>query len=248
MSAARVALVSDIHGNAVALRALVTDLERQGADQVVCLGDVSQGGPQPAEVTDTVLAQGWATVMGNSDAFLLDPDAGDEPVTPRLLEVREWSCAQLGPERLELIAGYSPTIELSLDGSVKLLAFHGSPRSFDEILLPSLGLEEHREALSGNEADVFAGGHVHLQWLRRLGSSVFVNPGSVGLSYDHDQPEDDFRFDPWAAYALLTVDEAGSTEIAFRRVPFDRREVISALEESGMPHGDDSTWRWEPQA
>jgi hypothetical protein len=87
-----------------------------------------------------------------------------------------------------------------------------------------------------------------VQWLRRLGASVYVNPGSVGLSYDHSQPEDDFRFDSWAAYALLETDEDGATEIALRRVPFDHREVIEVLRMSGMPHGDTSTWRWEPRA
>src|SRR4249919_3845264 len=114
MSTVRTALVSDIHGNAVALAALFEDLDGQRVDQVVCLGDVAQGGAQPAEVIDAVQARGWPVVMGNSDAFLLDPDAGEEPLTPRLLEMREWSVSQLGPDRLEFISGFSPLIELQL--------------------------------------------------------------------------------------------------------------------------------------
>ena len=246
MNVARTALVSDIHGNAVALAALLEDLDEQRVDQVVCLGDVAQGGAQPTEVIDAVRARGWPTVMGNSDAFLLDPDAGDEPATPRLLEVRAWSVEQLGADRLDFIRTFSPVIELKLGDDATLLAFHGSPRSFDEVVLPSLDVAEHREVVAGHDADVFAGGHVHLPWLRRLGASTWVCPGSVGLSYDHDQPEDDLRFDPWAAYALVTVQDR-RMEIGFRRVPFDSQEVVAAQASSGMPDAHSSSWRWEPR-
>lgn len=209
---------------------------------------MAQGGPSPSEVVDAVRAQGWRVVMGNADAFLLDPEASSEPTTPRHLEMREWSRAQLGDERLDFIGTFSPTLEAGLCGGRTLLAFHGSPGSFDDVILPSIDEESHRALLAGHDADVFAGGHVHVQWLRRLGASVYVNPGSVGLSYDHSQPEDDFRFDAWAAYALVETDDGGATEIALRRVPFDHREVIEVLRTSGMPHADTSTWRWEPRA
>src|SRR5258705_12510091 len=70
-SAVPLALVSDIHGNDVALAAVVAELERLGIDQVVCLGDTAQGGPQPSEVLDRLAALDWPVVLGNRDAFLL---------------------------------------------------------------------------------------------------------------------------------------------------------------------------------
>ena len=79
----RTALVSDIHGNGVALRAVLDDLDRQEIDRVVCLGDVAQGGPEPVEVLDAVRDRDWRVVMGNADAFLLDPESGREPTTAR---------------------------------------------------------------------------------------------------------------------------------------------------------------------
>ena len=87
---------------------------------------------------------------------------------------------------------------------------------------------------------------MHLQWLRRYAESTFVHPGSVGLSYDHAQPEDDFRIDAFAAYAR--VDSADERlEIAFRRVPFDRNEVLSAIAVSGIPHADSLIAQWQPR-
>ena len=237
----RTAVISDVHGNDVALRAVLADVD---ADQLVCLGDVAQGGPQPAEVVDRLRALELPAffVLGNSDAFLLDADAGREPTTPRQLEVREWSNARLGAERLEFLRSFAPSLDVDVGGAT-LRAFHGSPSDFDDVILPSLGEGEFRGVLGRPETEFMAGGHVHLQWQRRYGATTFFNPGSVGLSYDHVQPDDDFRFDHFAAYAVLTV-EGGCTELAFRRVPFDVREVGAALEANGIPSLEVDLRRW----
>lgn len=72
----RVALLADMHGNAVAFRAAVADVERQDVDLIVSLGDVAQGGPQPKECVDLLREVGCECVFGNSDEFLLTLDLG----------------------------------------------------------------------------------------------------------------------------------------------------------------------------
>ena len=67
--------------------------------------------------------------------------------------------------------------------------------------------------------------------------ATFVNPGSVGLSYDHVQPDDDLRVDAFAAYARISVD-GDRIEVAFRRVPYDVEAVLAAIAASGIPHAD----------
>ena len=240
----RTALVSDVHGNAVALEAVLADLDREPVDQVVALGDMAQGGPQPAEVVDRVAALGWPVVLGNADAFLLDPDAGAEEASERQLEARAWSVERLGPERLDAIRSYTPTVEADLGGGQTLLAFHASPGSYDDFLLPATPEGVFRALLGDARASVLAGGHIHLQFLRRVGDAIFVNPGSVGLSYDHEQAEEEFRADPWAAYAVIETDGAGGLEVAFRRVPFDVDALVAAVRESGMPYAGEVAARW----
>jgi hypothetical protein len=72
------------------------------------------------------------------------------------------------------------------------------------------------------------------------------HPRELALSYDHAQPEDDFRIDAFAAYAR--VDSADERlEIVFRRVPFDRNEVLAAIAASGIPHADALTAQWQPR-
>jgi predicted phosphodiesterase len=175
--------------------------------------------------------------MGNSDAFLLDPDSSEEPATDRQLEVRDWTLAQLAPEHVEYMRSFQPTVELDLEG-LRLLCFHGTPRSFDEPVLP----HEPPDPFGGTGADLLAGGHLHVPQLRRVGNALYVNPGSVGLGYDHLQPDDDFRFDLWASYAIL---EGRSVE--FYRVPFDRGDVEHATRDSGIPYGEEGLWRWQPR-
>jgi predicted phosphodiesterase len=239
----RVALFSDVHGNAVAFDAFLADLAEQDVDQVVCLGDHAQGGAQPAGCLERLRDLGCPTVMGNSDHFLLTLDPGEEPVTDAQLDMARWSAAQLSPALLEFHRSFEPTVELDLGGGATLLAFHGSPRSRDEFMTPWTEEKEFRAPLEGLEAAVFAGGHIHLQWTRRCGRSYFVNPGSVGLAYDHHQDEATFRADPFAEYAVLTVDGPG-VGVEFRRVPFDAGAVIEAIEASGIPHADRASRLW----
>src|SRR5213078_4941487 len=121
------------------------------------------------------------TVLGNADAFLLEvPVDSPEPVTERQLEVREWTLSQLSSSHLEQMRAFAPVVRRKLDG-VPLLLFHGSPRSYDDVLLPELE-GEATEPFLGHHAALLAGGHTHLQWTRRIGDALYVNPGSVGIS------------------------------------------------------------------
>ena len=177
----RLALISDQHGNDVAFRAALDDVERLGVQEIVCLGDVVQGGTEPAQTLDRLASLGCETVLGNADAFLLEvPADSPEPVTERQLEVREWTLSQLTSSHLEQIRSFAPVVRRELDGG-PLLLVHGSPRSYDDVLLPELG-GEALEPFLGHDATLLAGGHTHLQWTRRIGDALYVNPGSVGIS------------------------------------------------------------------
>lgn len=240
----RVALISDVHGNAVAFDVFLADLDRREVDAVVCLGDHAQGGAQPRECLERLRERGWPAVMGNSDHFLLTLDPGEEPVTDAQLETARWSQSQLSDELLEFHRSFEPTVEVDLGGGRTLLAFHGTPRSRDEIVGPWMQEAEFRAPFEGVTATILAGGHVHQQWARRLGDRYLVNPGSVGLAYDHHQPEETFRADPHAEYAIVSVD--GSIGVEFRRVPYAREDVLAAIEASGMPHPDSAARFWRP--
>jgi len=232
----RIAVFSDIHGNCVALDAVLSDLRQRPADGMVCLGDAIQGGAQPAKVVTRLRELACPVVMGNADAWLLTGrnTSPTEPVTERQEAVRAWSLTQLTEADRAFISEFQPTVLLELGEGRSLLCFHGSPTSFDDIILPETPHEQAGSLLAAPEADILTGGHTHTQQVRRIGRGFFFNPGSVGFAYSHHQPEGTFRADPWAEYAVLTV-AAGNTSLEFRRIPFDVEAVIRSYQTSGRP-------------
>jgi predicted phosphodiesterase len=229
----RVAIISDIHGNGVAFEAVLHDLGSVAAEQVVCLGDAIQGGAQPTETVARLRELGCPVVMGNADAWLLSGVDTAEPASEELRQMRDWSLAQLSDGDRAFIAGFVPTVEIALGQAGTLLCFHGSPRSFDEIIFPDTPTEDVERMLGGTAALALAGGHTHLQQLRRLGKARFINPGSVGLAYDALAQTP--LADPWAEYAVLTVRDDGWLSVEFRRVPFDVDAYLRVVDQSGMP-------------
>jgi len=238
----RVALISDVHGNGVAFRAMLADLARQDVDTGICLGDHAQGGPDPAECLERLRELGWPAVMGNSDDFLLTLDPGVEAVTDEQIESAKWSQSQLSEELLDFHRSFPSTVEVDLGDGRTLLAFHATPRSRDELVGPWMEEDAFRAPFDGLDATVFAGGHAHQQWARRLGDSYYVNPGSVGVSVDHLQ-SGPMRADVYAEYAILTVDDGG-IGVEFRRIPFDADEMIRSVEESGLPNKEEAAGPW----
>lgn len=244
----RIAVISDIHGNCLALETALADFVGETIDRMVCLGDAVQGGPQPAQVVARLRALNCPVVMGNADAWLLTGvDTGHEPITPERMRkmeaIRAWSLAQLSADDQRFIQGFQPTVELALDSDRSLLCFHGSPASFDDIILPDLLEADFQKFLSGHGSSVLTGGHTHLPQVRRLGDSFFFNPGSVGLAYSHQQPDESFKADRWAEYAILTAAD-GRLRLEFRRVDIDADALIAIYLASGRPYAEEAATQY----
>jgi putative phosphoesterase len=238
----RLALISDIHGNDVAFEAVVADIESVGVDSVACLGDVVQGGAQPAQVLDRLRTVGYPTVLGNADDFVLEvPTDSPEPITDVQLQVREWTLEQLTDEHLAQMRSFPPTMELELDDH-RALCFHGSPRSYDDVLLPQLQQSSVEPFQGFDEFDLLAGGHTHTQWTRRIGKSIYVNPGAVGLVGDRYEDEE-MRLYPLAQYALVVIDGSG-LGVEFRSVRYSVDDVRAAIAASGRPNLERFASEW----
>jgi len=245
----RVAVISDMHGNDLAFEAVETDIQNQTIDQIVCLGDAIQGGPQPAEAVRRLLRLNCPVVMGNADAWLISGIETAEEGIPaerlkKMEEVRAWSLSQLTEDDRNFISSFQPTITLRLEAGLDLLCFHGSPISFDDVILPAALEEEFQKFLGAYSGHILTGGHTHAQQIRRIGKLFFFNPGSVGFAYSHNQSDDDFRADPWAEYAILTL-ERGQISLEFRRVPFDAEELIRIYHESGRPFAGEAIAQYQ---
>ena len=231
----RVGIISDLHANLAALDAVLASLGDERVDRVVCLGDVAASGPEPGEVVARLRGLDCPVVMGNADAFVLDPrPTGAEGDAGKVEEIDRWCANQLGPDDPAFLRSFRPTVEIPLGGGTRLLCYHGSPRGFDDLIAATTPEKELAPMLAGHRASVMAGGHWHFQMLRRFEDMVLINPGSVGLAYDL-LPSGEARVPSRAEYAVLTASGA-AMDIAFRRVPYDGAATVRAMFERGMPH------------
>jgi len=241
----RLALIADIHGNLPAFDKVLADLGRDGIDQIVCLGDVAVG-PQPVETIERLEQLGCATIMGNWDACML----GDEPkvdgeLAQRLVDACTWSTQQLSTAHLDYVRGFQDTLEVRLAHETTLLAFHGSPRSFDDEIFATTTDDELEQMLAGCDASVYAGGHTHFQMFRRYGERVVLNVGSVGQPFRRRQ-QGVMRISPWAEYCVIGRED-GRLAVELRRTPIDVDDVIRTMLGSGMPHADWWAEHWVPE-
>jgi predicted phosphodiesterase len=187
--------------------------------------------------------------MGNADAWLISgKETADEGIPPERLkkmgDVRTWPLSQLTEEDHAFISDFQPTVTLHLKDSIDLLCFHGSPTSFDDVILTAVPEEEFQKFLGAYAGHILTGGHTHAQQIRRIGELFFFNPGSVGFAYSHNQPKNDFHADPSGEYAILTA-ENSRTSLEFRRIPFDSKELIRIYRESGRPFAEEAIAQYE---
>jgi predicted phosphodiesterase len=203
----RVAIVSDPHGDLVALRAVLSDLEVRRPDHVLVAGDLAQGGPHPAEVVDELLASGWPIVRGNADDFLVNLANGHDPgfdPTPEQLLRAEWSVARLGPQRVERLAALPLEIRRLWAPNGALVVVHATPWSTEDVVLADAGDEEARRMVTAASAGVLAYGHIHSAYQRRVDDAVLLSAGAISWSNDADGRP---------AYTILTLGETVEAEV-----------------------------------
>lgn len=231
----RVALISDLHGNRLALEAVLVDIDHIGVDRVLCLGDVATLGPEPGWVIDRLSELECACILGNHDDFLLDPELiHGYTEAPIIIDAVDWCRDQLSGSQLDALRNFRSRLEVSLGEDASLLVFHGSPRSHMEDILAETPVGKLDEMLAGYHATVMAGGHTHIQMLRQHRGILLVNPGSLGAPFREFTGGGPPTILPHAEYAI--VEHArGTVRVQLQRVPLDRAALRRAAQASDNP-------------
>lgn len=240
----RIALISDIHGNLVSFEAVLSDIRREGVDQIVCLGDVATLGPRPREVIQLLQDLNCPCIMGNHDQYLLQPSVLFEYMDASwFVESIAWCAEQLQPEDFQFLSTFQPVLEINLDDSQNLLCFHGSPKSNTDIILAMTPPTNVDELLNGHRAAVMAGGHTHMQMMRQHKGIMLTNAGSVGMPFEQALFVHAPRYLPWAEYAIVSCRQ-GVIGVDLRRVPVDIEAVRLPATSSGLPDASDWIKNW----
>ncbi len=225
----RLAIVSDVHGNLLALEAVLKDIDQQGVDLILCGGDVALKGARPAEVVDLLHDRCDGFVKGNTDAYLTNELPLRNYGNPKHWKfgLRHWTLNQLGPSRLERIRQYGFHHRVSGNGHGDWLLVHANPPDMEAAIDPAAPESVLRHLVRDVDAAVLAFGHLHIPYHRRLGSLLLVDVASVGNPRDGD---------PRPAYGLFTLGEAG-WKVELRRVDYPLMAAASEFRLRGVPGG-----------
>lgn len=238
----RLGLIADIHGNLTALESVLDDMATDRIDRLLCLGDVAVLGPQPAEVITRLRALGCPSLLGNTDAWLLN----EPPPEPLYTTLTRWSGSRLAEADWRYLRACPLTLELPLDADFTLLGFHGSPRSFDDVIAATTPSAALSKLFAGNRAALLAGGHTHVQLLRRYGEARLINPGSAGLpGVGPGTPNLPAHLPAaWGEYAVIEASH-GRQRVDLRRVRLNVERMLATARATGMPEVDWWSSRWQ---
>lgn len=224
----RIAVISDIHANLIALKEVLKDIQIEGCNKIYCLGDLMLAGPQPKETMQYIMSQDWDIVQGNTDELIVE-------YGPDVIEMMKENFPVMGvalnddmnfvtPDVHNFLGSLPTEIEEEIDG-VKILMVHGSPRKNNENIFPEMPINEVEEIIAGTDANLILCGHTHKPcgYQTSTGQTV-VNVGSVGRPMTPT---------PYACYAVIDIDK-GTFSIKHKFVDYNREKAMELIRNRGF--------------
>ncbi|MCE9582450.1 MAG: metallophosphatase family protein [Planctomycetes bacterium] len=231
----RYGIISDIHANWQAMQAALARLDKEGVDEIVCLGDVVGYGGDPLRCVEEILSRNIVTIRGNHERYVVGEI--DESLKPDTAKSIEWTRGQLKNAHYVAVEGWQN--KLRHPGG--FLMCHGSPRHKDEYVLSIDAVVGSLRVLQAEYPDtkVALHGHTHMTSLFAPGQVVkpihktqeialdfskvyLLNPGSVGQPRDRS---------PLSSYMILDMDKPSAT---YFREEYDIAGAQARIREVGM--------------
>jgi predicted phosphodiesterase len=222
----RIAVISDIHGNQLALEVVLQDLDRQPPiDQLVVAGDLCLNGPCPRQALEIVQGLNCPVLQGNVDLEVVTqaPDKGEKK-----RNTAAWTREQIGRAGIDYLASLPRSHRIANPDGSDLLIVHANPLNLEDAIFPNASDSTLEHFLGGLDGDIgaMAFGHLHIAYTRQWRHVLLVDVGSCGLPRDEDLR---------AAYGILNwQDNRWNAEI--RRVAYDVQAVVKQIKTSGMPN------------
>lgn len=227
----KIAFISDIHGNAVALDAVLENIKKQDVDKIYVLGDICFRGPEPKRSLDLVRSLDTDVIKGNADEWIVRSIREGE-VPNHVLDIMHsevnWSKSKLTSEDNDYLENLPMNLTIEYE-NIKVHAFHATPDDLFNVVLPTESDEIINEILiKDSVADIFIYAHIHKPYIRYIASKCIINIGSVGLPFDGLTK---------SSYALLDI-EKDSFQSSIIRVDYDVQKVIQQYHILDYPNKD----------
>lgn len=253
----RLAVLSDIHGNLVALEAALADLEAAGgADVTWVLGDLAAFGPRPVECIRRIRAMADAAkaaaeqdasqkgrlrlVSGNTDRYLvtgarprIKPAENEDEMRAAFqnsanIDARlNWAAAQLSYEDYDFVRKLGGECDLNAPGYGGVIGYHAVPGDDEPIITPDMPDHQIADAVLDREGRLAIYGHIHRQWDRELTVGGWRMVNVGSIGMSFDRPGE-------AQWGLFTFED-GQVKVDLRHIPYDVEAVIADLSAVGFP-------------
>jgi len=224
----KLAFLSDIHGNAIALDTVLEDIKSKNVDKIYVLGDICYRGPEPKRSLELVQSLNCDVIKGNADEWVVRGVQEGE-VPGQALEMmnreRDWIYSQLDGEAVAYLEQLPTDLTIEAEG-MKIHAFHATPNSLFEVVPPFENDDVISNKLIVNEADLYIYAHIHKPFIRYINGKCVINIGSVGLPFDGVKK---------SSYGLIEIKDNGF-QASIVRVPFDTDKVIRQYQDYNYPN------------
>lgn len=229
----KIAVLSDMHGNGIALQYTIEDLAGLGINRAVILGDVVMKGPMPNEVMNMLNYNGleilgW--IKGNTDLWFDEITDDWVPSTIKeeeLYRFYKYAKDNLNEDHISFIRGLPLEHSFSVD-NVNILCVHGTPKSIAEAIDGSVSTVEIRRAIEGVDERIILCGHSHVPFIGEVDGKRIFNAGSIGYSLDGDNR---------ISYGILDISD-GNVEMINRRISYPIDELLGIAAQRKFPNMD----------
>lgn len=235
----KIAFISDIHSNIVALKAVLKDIENRGITRIFCLGDIVIKGSSPCEVLDLIKDKCEVVIMGNCDNYAVNPE-----YYPTHLKHYQWYHNILGEERIKYLENLPMYKDMYISGS-RVRMFHATKNDLDYRIFDTSDAEEKMKLFedeNNDVPDIVIYADIHKQYMRKILNKTIINIGSVGneieISFPNDYNEDMSEITQ-AHYCVIEGDinskERSPLSIQFVRVPYDVQKELELARRNNSP-------------
>lgn len=222
----KIAIISDIHGNMIALEAVLMDIRNRDISQIYCLGDMVGKGPESDRVIDVCRNECEKIVLGNWDDLMLSDD---------LFPAAIWHQEKIGKERIDYIRTLPNKIDIKMSGR-QIRLFHASQESVHHRVRSTDNTDVHMKMFDNTDftgnlisPDVVGYGDIHVAYLRNYGKKTLFNMGSVG------NPLGSIDASYCVIEGVLGSSKPGKFAINIVNVPYDIEKAIDIATDQSMP-------------
>ncbi|HEY3420709.1 MAG TPA: metallophosphoesterase family protein [Methanomassiliicoccales archaeon] len=214
----RTAIISDVHANLPALKAVLAEIDGMGINHIISAGDVVGYYPYPNEVIQLFRERSVVGIAGNHDRTVIRTQVTS--MNHAAGEAARWTARELTESSRAYLAGLPPRTHVTIGGKLIGL-YHGSPRDDVEYVFEE---EAGPELLKLSGTRLLIMGHTHVPFIHRSKEGTIVNPGSVGQPRDGDPR------------AVFVVHDSTKDDFTIRRTEYDIESVVKAVERAGLPN------------